>query len=477
MAALKINVEPDSRYRAPPSPAWSVCSPTSPEPMSARRPSTALDAMSLPHGDLTARCRALARSFGEAAVLEDPHFDHSASYDPSGAASSPSPGRRSSVSGGYSPLSPTSPRHLASPLFHAPPTPEGSFVLDEILEEEGESVLTPKHEMTSQQFYQGEGRSEGNYGASAPADDEGSYSTVPGGRTTSFAGGIGLGVQQEEHSQEATGARRISSGFGARTDGLVGTVESIIREHEDSLRSSFKEGATWLGVDVWLVDGDLLVGRDPNNLDPELTFSSCFVEPLLRVFKPVATPLFSHHRRRSSAFDVMINPHRPFQLVLRLRTSPSVTIQFVVDALQPLHDASLLTSYCPNARTTTRGLITVVSSSSDGAEMVDGEDLATAMPYSRFIYRDAPVVAFDSDDEAARWNKETHPVAAGVLHDATGWDGQSPLTEEQRERIMGQVERAHKRDIRVRYEGLPNFPVHVRETAKSTLHNLGVDYL
>ncbi|GAA5911450.1 hypothetical protein JCM5296_004737 [Sporobolomyces johnsonii] len=452
MAALEINVHSDSSYRAPPSPAWSVCSPTSPQ------------AIKVPHGDaLTARCRALARSFGEAAVHEDPQFDHSASSDttasknppssPNRSSSSPSPSRRSSVSGGLSPLSPTSPRHLASSLFHAPPTPEGSFILDEILEEEGENVLTPRDEMTSHQYYQSLGSS---YGASAPADDEGSYSSVAGGRKASPAGRMGLGIEQDGPSMEAP--------------------ESVITEHEDRLRSSLKEGATWLGVDLWLVDGDLLVGRDPHNLDPEMTFSSCFVGPLLRVFNSAATPLCSHHRRRSSVFH-LINPHRPFQLVLRLHTSPSVTIQFVVDALQPLHDASLLTSYCPNARTTTRGLITVVSSAADGAEMPGEDDLATTMPYSRFVYRDAPVVAFDSDDEAAKWNKETHPVAAGVVHDATGWDCQSPLTPEQRERIQGQVERAHKRDIRVRYEGLPNFPAHVRESAKSTLNDLGVDYL
>jgi hypothetical protein len=183
------------------------------------------------------------------------------------------------------------------------------------------------------------------------------------------------------------------------------------------------------------------------------------------------------HRRRSSIFS-HVKPHTPFQLVIRLRTPASLTFPYVVDALQPLQDASLLTRYCPNARSSTPGLITVVSSEADGAEMVPLDDLY-AIQGERFIYRDASLADLDKveSEEGKKFDPQVTPVAAGELLASTGWDGQGPLTSEIRSRIESQVQRAHAAGLKVRYEKLPQFPVHVRENVRSTLQKLGVDYL
>lgn len=108
--------------------------------------------------------------------------------------------------------------------------------------------------------------------------------------------------------------------------------------------------------------------------------------------------------------------------------------------------------------------------------MVPAEDLE-AVHGSRFVYRDAPISSLDDSAAAAPLDPQLTPVAAGVLKDSTGWDGQTPVTDEQRQRIAEQVASAHSRGIKVRYEGLPHFPVHVRENVRSTLVALGVDYL
>jgi len=202
-----------------------------------------------------------------------------------------------------------------------------------------------------------------------------------------------------------------------------------------------------------------------------------FAEPLLRIFSPQDDSSFRMHRRRSSVYT-HVKPHSPFQLVIRLRTPATTTFPYVVSDLEPLHDASLLTMYCPNAGSSTAGLITVVSSSANGAEMVPFEQLS-AVQGQRFVYRDAPVASFDSDEALALSGIDPAltPVAAGALDEATGWDGQKALSHEQRERIRAQVERAHAHGLKVRYEALPNFPVHVREQCRQALLALGVDYL
>jgi hypothetical protein len=176
-------------------------------------------------------------------------------------------------------------------------------------------------------------------------------------------------------------------------------------------------------------------------------------EPLLRIFQTSVVPVGTAHRRRSSVF-AHVNLQHPFQLILRLHTAPTITFPYVADALQPLHDASLLTTFCPNASVTTPALVAVVSSSANGAEMVPVEDF-TAVVGPRFVYRDADISALENDAEWEKLDPEVTPVAAGVLVDATGWNGQGALSSEQRARIEKHVERAHSKHLKLRYEGLP----------------------
>ncbi|BGP23773.1 hypothetical protein Rt10032_c05g2504 [Rhodotorula toruloides] len=462
MATLRIR-PPTERHWAP------LISPVSPS-----------TASSSPHdsSSLSARCRLLASRFGENAVHEDDHFEHPEPQPQQQPQTSPllqgraSPKTPSPSRAAPFPLSPISPRTVLHSQLHPPPTPEGTHILNEILEEEAETPRTekdvtsewapPRLDVPTTTATGGREQPQGLYGSSLPADDEVSSSSYEPLAFSPLAARRGSRFSFE----------RFDASQGDDDDDLT---EATVEEREAELRQTLKDGATWLPVDVWLVDGELLVGRKMEDLESTRTFSSCSVEPLLRIFSTSNPPIgHAHHRRRSSIFS-HIKPHSPLQLVLRLRTPASLTFPYVLDALQPLHDASLLTSYCPNAGTTTPAVITVVSSSAEGAEMVPAEDLE-AVHGPRFVYRDAPTSSLDSTNPAAL-DPQLTPVAAGVLKESTGWDGQTPVTDEQRQRIVEQVESAHRRGIKVRYEGLPHFPVHVRENVRSTLVSLGVDYL
>lgn len=134
MATAPLNID---TKRLPTTPQWSpILSHSSLS--SPRSASTSTD-------DLSLRCRKLARSFGEHSILDDAHFEPQ----------SPSRSRENSqeTSSSSSPLPPP-----ASPLSRhshhlplSPPTPEGSHVLNEILEEENESTAaTPNEELESE---------------------------------------------------------------------------------------------------------------------------------------------------------------------------------------------------------------------------------------------------------------------------------------------------------------------------------------
>ncbi|BGP15006.1 hypothetical protein JCM10213_002850 [Rhodosporidiobolus nylandii] len=444
MATLHINTQTHPHQRQQWSPLGTAPSPTS--------------------SDLSSRCRQLAHRLGHDAVEADPVFVHPGERpvpdSPRRHSPSASPGR-------FSPL--ISPRSGHAQL-HPPPTPEGSFILDTLVEEDG-GTDTPKAEnvATASPFSAGSGGAaphshgpgEGAYGTSGAADDEISFTSpvasfgLGGRRRSSFSAGV-WDAPDEANQDEAMAA-------------------AVVEEQVVALRTALKEGTTWMPVDLWLVDGELLVAKNQQSLDPSQTFSSLFVEPLLRVFQTMAVPVGTVHRRRSSVF-AHINPQHPFQLVVRCHTAPSVTFSYLLNALQPLQDASLLSAYCPNADVHTPALITVVSSDADGAELVPLEDL-TASTEPRIVFRDADIGAFESEDGASQFSREITPVAAGNLEKATGWNGQSPITDQQRQRIIKQIELAHRKQIKVRYEGLPGFPVHVRESVRGVLTGLGVDYL
>lgn len=127
MTAVPLNID---TKRLPPTPQWSPI--LSHSQLSPRSESSANSS------DLSSRCRKLARSFGEHALVED--FDHQPG----------SPARSRENSAGDTapalgaPPSPLSPNRRHSHLPMSPPiaTPEGSHVLNEILEEESEPTST-----------------------------------------------------------------------------------------------------------------------------------------------------------------------------------------------------------------------------------------------------------------------------------------------------------------------------------------------
>jgi len=238
---------------------------------------------------LSARCRFLASRLGGSAVHDDAHFDsgsgpsssnNSAPPSPHHSSPAPSPGRSPRVGGGSSlsnppPSFPLSPR---SSLLGFDALPQ--HVLDEIREEDDGGEATPKGEpqvdMTStwapprlavagqatgsQQYHQVPDLvSPGTVAKPLPGSDADVGERVPPSPTRSF------GTASRTASSGSMGSGRRPSFASTmlldlqHDDDDTDMEEATIEEQENELRQLLKDGATWLGVDLWLVDGDVLV--------------------------------------------------------------------------------------------------------------------------------------------------------------------------------------------------------------------------
>jgi len=150
MTATPLNID---TKQLPPTPQWSPILSHS-QLSSPRRP-----AESLSDQDLSSRCRKLARSFGESALLDDGEFYEQSQQARSRENSNETPSSPSPLSPLSVSSSPTRRHHSHHHFPLTPPTPEGGHVLNEILEEEPQFDDTVRDEVEEKGlgFSRGEG--------------------------------------------------------------------------------------------------------------------------------------------------------------------------------------------------------------------------------------------------------------------------------------------------------------------------------
>ncbi|SCV70701.1 BQ2448_3463 [Microbotryum intermedium] len=372
------------------------------------------------------------------------------------------------------------------PMGFSYPTPEGGSFLDEILEEEAERT-----EGTSQP-------------GSAEGLDVAPPAPPPAASSRTQSRKASRGSLFSSSSEDASGPdiamqdvpRRSSrsSGLGFGSLKLYTTVLEL--EQEFNLRSLLRDGNTFVVVPVALADGQLLIKGGAQS-STESILSSTYIEPLVTIFRDeskepnevsstsndspaLSSGSFFVHRRRSStsslnstgsaAYLTACSPSHPFLLLLDIQTDPSMTLQFIRYALSPLLDAGLLTTYCPRSQLFTQGPITalITGEASRTQLLVEAEGCES----TRFIFVEADI----GSRELGQVDKQFSPVAGGDLGRAVGGWNRESLDDQQMKEVRRQIAEAKGRGLKVRYEGLPKYPVHARELLKSWLFEQGVDY-
>ncbi|PSS02407.1 hypothetical protein BD289DRAFT_359615, partial [Coniella lustricola] len=267
------------------------------------------------------------------------------------------------------------------------------------------------------------------------------------------------------------------------TNFLQDVVPVPIHSHNDYLRkvplfTAIRQGCTGVEADVWLFDDlpnndTLYVGHQPSALQPERTFQSLYIQPLVKILEHQNPATQFYNGNWNGVFDS--NPNQTLALLVDVKTSGSTTWAKVLEQLEPLRERGWL-SYYANGAVHTRP-ITVV-----GTGNTRFEDVVANTTYRDYFF-DAPLSKLattsssSSSDGLPAYDASNSYYASVSMNAAIGMPWFGNLRTEQIERLREQVQAAHARGLKARYWDTPSWPVAARNHIWDTLVKEGVDML
>lgn len=213
--------------------------------------------------------------------------------------------------------------------------------------------------------------------------------------------------------------------------------------HERPLLDALDRGFCSVEADIFLVDGELLVGHDRRELTPERTLESLYLRPL-------AERVRANHGRR------VFRDGPPIALLIDIKTSASVTWPVLHETLSRYGE--LLTRVEEDR--VVEGAVTAVISGNRPFK-----DLAEMSP--RYAGLDGRMSDIDSE-------KPVHlmPLISDHWFRHFEWNGEGPMPAAEREKLVDVVERVHASGRRLRFWATPD-----KEPMWRELHAAGVDMI
>ncbi|KAK4127869.1 hypothetical protein N657DRAFT_641921 [Parathielavia appendiculata] len=255
------------------------------------------------------------------------------------------------------------------------------------------------------------------------------------------------------------------------TDFLRDVVPLPCHSHNDYWRkvplfTALYAGCTGVEADVWLRNGDLLVGHDTASLQPNRTFQSLYVNPLVDILTRQNPSTDFYNGTQNGVFDT--DPRQTLVLLIDLKTNGPETWPWIMKQLEPLRERGWL-SYSENGQFH-QGPVTVVGTGNTPFDLILGN--STTSP--RVAFFDAPL---DKLEESG-FNSTNSYYASVDFWDAIGqvwWKGEP--SQAQLGKIRGHLREARSRGLVSRYWGLPAWPIHVRNRVWQVLVEEGIGML
>jgi hypothetical protein len=270
------------------------------------------------------------------------------------------------------------------------------------------------------------------------------------------------------------------------------------------LYTALEYGCSAVEADIWLdTNGEVLVGHNQRALSPVRTLKAMYLEPLLEILdrnNPDAEEVDRYHRDDlgqipvNGVFDT--EPQISLVLLIDFKNDSHNLWPMVYSELEPLRRKGYLTYY--NGTTTIDRPVTVVVSGDAPFESV------IENTYYHDIFYDAPLELMSSEGSP----DEQYPQAAiGSANDqivttppsppstpdaynttnsfyasvsfkaSIGYPVHSTLTQAQMTLMRSQIRGAHARGLKVRYWGVPSWPIGVRNYLWRVMVREGVDFL
>jgi glycerophosphoryl diester phosphodiesterase family protein len=224
-------------------------------------------------------------------------------------------------------------------------------------------------------------------------------------------------------------------------------------EHARPLFDALDHGFTSVEADIFLVGGALLVGHDPEDLRPDRTLQSLYLEPL---------------RQRVIANHGKVYPGRPvlFQILIDIKNTGGATYGELDRVLRSPRYAFLFTHFVHGK--VRRGAVTAVVSG-------DRPRAVMAAQPVRFAFYDGRIA--DPNDLGPGADPALTPLVSDNWTKLFGWTGIGPMPEVERAKLREIVATAHDAGQRVRFWATPDLPGPERDALWRELHAADVDHI
>ena len=218
-------------------------------------------------------------------------------------------------------------------------------------------------------------------------------------------------------------------------------------EHDRPLFDALDCGFTSVEADIHLVDGDLFVAHDSDEIKPDRTLRSLYLEPL---------------KKRIAQNAGRVYPNGPqFTLLIDIKTEAVATYK-VLSKMLAEYD-SIITSFDSNGRTD-KAIVVYVSGNRPRA-LMESEPLRYAGYDGRLadLQSDAPTTLI--------------PIISDRWPSYFSYKGSGPMPQQERQKLKTIVQTAHKKGRIVRFWATPDSPSPQRENLWRILLESGVDLL
>lgn len=222
-------------------------------------------------------------------------------------------------------------------------------------------------------------------------------------------------------------------------------------EHDRPLFDALDHGFTSVEADIYLVDGDLLVAHDPEDLDPDRTLRSLYLDPLRD--KVEHGGIYPGHRTR-------------FQLLIDIKTEGESTYAALDTLMRTPRYAGLWTKYRDGQ--VRRGPVTAVVSGNRARATMEAQP-------TRVAFYDGRIA--DPDDLGPGDDARLTPLVSDNWTKLFTWRGEGEMPAEERAELTEIVDTAHAAGQRVRFWETPDAPGPERDAVWRELVAAGVDHI
>jgi len=219
-------------------------------------------------------------------------------------------------------------------------------------------------------------------------------------------------------------------------------------EHKRPLLDALEHGFCSVEADIYLVDGELLVGHDPEDLKPGRTLQKLYLDPLRK-------------RVKINKGQVFAGKKTEFTLLIDIKSDGKQTYRALNKVLSKYED--LLTSTRDGV--TTKRAVTAIISGNRAKDMISADN-------PRFAGIDGRLEDLKSD-----LGQHLLPLISDNWKNHFKWKGEGEMPAAERQKLEATVEQAHASGRRIRFWATPEKVTVWRELRAARVDFIGTDDL